>query len=39
MPFMSDTFDLIVSNLGINNFADPEACFRECARVLKPTGT
>ncbi len=38
MPFMSDTFDLIVSNLGINNFADPEACFRECARVLKPTG-
>ncbi|ETX07981.1 class I SAM-dependent methyltransferase [Candidatus Entotheonella palauensis] len=38
MPFAADEFDMIVSNLGINNFADPEACFRECARVLKPTG-
>ncbi len=38
MPFAADAFDMIVSNLGINNFADPEACFRECARVLKPTG-
>ncbi len=38
MPFAAGEFDMIVSNLGINNFADPEACFRECARVLKPTG-
>ncbi len=38
MPFATDAFDMIVSNLGINNFADPEACFQECARVLRPTG-
>lgn len=38
MPFAASAFDMIVSNLGINNFADPEACFHECARVLKPTG-
>ena len=28
--------DLIVSNLGINNFADPEAVLRTCFRVAKP---
>lgn len=30
--------DLIVSNLGINNFADPAAVLAECLRVLKPGG-
>jgi SAM-dependent methyltransferase len=28
--------DLIVSNLGINNFDDPEAALRSCYRVAKP---
>jgi len=28
--------DLVVSNLGINNFEDPEAALRACFRVLKP---
>jgi ubiquinone/menaquinone biosynthesis C-methylase UbiE len=28
--------DLIVSNLGINNFVDPEATLRSCFRVAKP---
>jgi arsenite methyltransferase len=30
--------DLIVSNLGINNFADPDAVLAECLRVAKPGG-
>ncbi|HEX7154850.1 MAG TPA: class I SAM-dependent methyltransferase [Thermoanaerobaculia bacterium] len=36
MPFDDATFDLITSNLGINNFADPPAAMRECFRVAKP---
>src|SRR4029077_6010190 len=28
--------DLLVSNLGINNFEDPEATLRSCLRVAKP---
>jgi len=35
MPFQENTFDLIVSNLGINNFADPKKVFLECYRVAK----
>ncbi len=35
-PLPSDEFDLIVSNLGINNFADPDFILAECARVAKP---
>lgn len=34
--FIDQAFDLIVSNVGINNFGSPEAVFRECCRVAKP---
>ena len=36
MRFEDETFDLIISNLGINNFQDPRKIFRECFRVAKP---
>src|SRR5262249_59736567 len=32
------TFDLVVSNLGVNNFGDAAAALRECQRVLRPGG-
>jgi arsenite methyltransferase len=35
MPFPNNTFDLIVSNLGVNNFENPHKVFRECSRVAK----
>jgi arsenite methyltransferase len=35
MPFPDDSFDLIVSNLGLNNFADPAAALAECRRVCR----
>jgi ubiquinone/menaquinone biosynthesis C-methylase UbiE len=35
MPFAGSQFDLIVSNLGINNFDDAPAVFRECSRVAR----
>jgi len=35
MLFQDNTFDLIVSNLGINNFDDPQKVFIECFRVGK----
>src|SRR3954468_7995663 len=35
MPFPDATFDLIVSNLGVNNFDDRAAAIRECRRVAK----
>lgn len=38
IPFDDDSIDLIVSNLGINNFDHPDLVFGECARVLKPGG-
>jgi SAM-dependent methyltransferase len=28
----------VVSNLGVNNFADPARCLAECRRVLRPGG-
>lgn len=36
MPFSNGEFDLIVSNLGVNNFDNPDAVLAECHRVLKP---
>lgn len=39
MPFADATFNLIVSNLGVNNFDDRAAAIRECRRVAKPGGT
>lgn len=36
MPFAHESFDLITSNLGINNFADPAAVLAECHRVARP---
>ena len=35
IPFEDNSLDLIVSNLGINNFDYPEKVFKECFRVLK----
>jgi arsenite methyltransferase len=32
LPFPDSTFDLVVSNLGINNFEDPRGVLRECRR-------
>jgi len=38
MPFGDGVFDLIVSNVGVNNFEEPEDAVAECARVTKPGG-
>jgi arsenite methyltransferase len=39
MPFADATFDLIVSNLGVNNFGDRSAAIRECRRVARNGAT
>ena len=36
LPFDDAQFDLITSNLGINNFEHPEATLGECRRVARP---
>ena len=38
IPFHDKEFDLIVSNLGLNNFDNPQAVIRECYRVVKRPG-
>ena len=38
MPFRSGAFDLVVSNLGVNNFEDAPGALRECHRVLEAGG-
>jgi arsenite methyltransferase len=38
LPFRAGSFDLVVSNLGLNNFADPGGALRECRRVLRRGG-
>jgi SAM-dependent methyltransferase len=35
MPFPSAHFDLVISNIGINNFKDAPGALRECRRVAK----
>ena len=39
MPFDDGAFDLVVSNLGVNNFSDPARALSECRRVLATGGT
>jgi arsenite methyltransferase len=39
LPFRGGSFGLIVSNLGVNNFALPDRVLAECVRVLRPGGT
>lgn len=39
MPFAPNTFDLVVSNLGLNNFDDAPAAVAECARIMRPAAT
>jgi SAM-dependent methyltransferase len=34
-PFADETFELIVSNLGLNNWSHPQAVLAECFRVAK----
>lgn len=38
MPFADESFDLILSNLGVNNFEDPESAIAECRRVARRGG-
>ena len=38
MPFNAEQFDMIVSNLTINNLENPDELLSECYRVLKPGG-
>jgi SAM-dependent methyltransferase len=39
LPFADASFDLLVSNLGVNNFDDAAAVLRECRRVARPGAT
>lgn len=39
MPFADDSFDLIVSNLGLNNFEDRATAISECRRVARTGAT
>jgi arsenite methyltransferase len=39
MALDDGSFDLVTSNLGINNFEDPDAVLRQCFRVLRAGGT
>jgi arsenite methyltransferase len=38
-PFENESFDLIVSNLGVNNFATPSLVMAECFRVARLEAT
>jgi arsenite methyltransferase len=39
MPFRDGSLELVVSNLGVNNFTDPDTVLGEVRRVLTPLGT
>lgn len=39
MPFEDGFFDLVVSNLGVNNFDNRDAAIRDCRRVLRTGAT
>jgi len=38
MPFGDDCFDLVISNIGVNNFQNASQALRECRRVAKTGG-
>ncbi|MDP4143527.1 MAG: class I SAM-dependent methyltransferase, partial [Bacillota bacterium] len=38
LPFNNEYIDIIISNLGINNFEKPDDVISECFRVLNPKG-
>lgn len=38
LPFENDTFDMIFSNQVLMDIDDVESVFRECRRILKPSG-
>ncbi|MDP4116913.1 MAG: class I SAM-dependent methyltransferase [Bacteroidota bacterium] len=38
LPFKNGNFDIIVSNVGINNVEDPSKVISECSRVCKQNG-
>ncbi len=38
MPFTEEYIDIVISNLGINNFKNPDEVIAECFRVLRSKG-
>ncbi|MDC0835426.1 class I SAM-dependent methyltransferase [Geitlerinema sp. CS-897] len=38
LPYDDNSFDFVVSNSVVHHLSDPVPCFREIARVLKPSG-
>ena len=38
LPFLDDSFDILLSRLAFHHFTDPDTAFQEMVRVLKPGG-